>query len=226
MQHLLSNLVVTVNKEIYQKDPSSSDLGQRILRESVIMIDELGLEAFNFKKLATQLNTTESSIYRYFENKHKLLIYHVSFFWTWLEYRLVFSTSNLSEANVKLERAIALLASPVKGFEETNQIPMKILHHVIINESSKAFFSKEVDVDNKEGLFEAYKSFCSRISQILQEINPTYPYPHSLVSTLVEGIQLEKYHAKHFPSLSDFKKDDELVKEMYYNLIIKTVGKN
>ena len=84
MNHLLQNLHIQLNEKIYLKNPSSSDLGNRIVSESVLMIDELGLEQFNFKKLATRLNTTESSIYRYFDNKHKLLIYHVSWFWTWM----------------------------------------------------------------------------------------------------------------------------------------------
>lgn len=225
MKHLLHNLVVSLNDKIYQKDPASSELGQRILMESVIMIDELGLEAFTFKKLATKLSTTESSIYRYFENKHKLLIYHVSFYWSWLEYHLVFSTSNLGDAHTKLEKALDLLVSPIEGFEEVNQVNMSALHRIIINESSKAFFSKEVDDDNKEGFFTAYKSFCARLSLIIEEINPHYPYPHSLISTAVEGIQLQKFYANHLPSLSDFHKKESNIKQMFFELICRTISK-
>lgn len=39
------------------------------------MIYKTGYEAFTFKKLAEDIGTTEAGIYRYFENKYKLLVY-------------------------------------------------------------------------------------------------------------------------------------------------------
>jgi AcrR family transcriptional regulator len=225
MEHLMNNLSIKVNDKIYLKDPSSSILGKRIIQESLVMIDELGMENFNFKKLAIELNTTESSIYRYFENKHKLLIYHMSWFWTWLEYRLLFLTSNIGNPNEKLDKAIHLIVMPTDGIELSNNKNIEVLQRIIINESSKAFFSKEVDQENREGFFKAYKNFCKRVRLIVEEINPDYPYSHSLVSTVVEGIQVQKYYADHFLTLSDFQEDHTEIKEMFLQLLKKSIAK-
>ena len=38
------------------------------------------VEEFTFRKLAQKINTTEASVYRYFENKHRLLIYILAWY--------------------------------------------------------------------------------------------------------------------------------------------------
>ena len=80
MKELLSHIQIKVNDKVFVKDPQSSDLGQRIVSIGAKMIDELGFEEFTFKKLSKEINTTEASIYRYFENKHRLLIYLISIY--------------------------------------------------------------------------------------------------------------------------------------------------
>jgi AcrR family transcriptional regulator len=81
MQELIKNIQIKVNNNIYLKDPESSEIGKNIIANSIDMIHEIGLEGFTFKKLSKALHTTESTIYRYFENKHKLLIYLISWYW-------------------------------------------------------------------------------------------------------------------------------------------------
>ncbi len=78
MQELLKTVQIRVNDRIYAKDPDSSDLGRNIINESVEIIHEIGFDAFTFKKLAISLGTTESTVYRYFDNKHRLLVYLTS----------------------------------------------------------------------------------------------------------------------------------------------------
>ena len=109
MQNLLSNLKITINDKLYVKDPETSELGRNILKNSIILIDEIGFEAFTFKKLGEKIQSNESSIYRYFENKHKLLVYLTSWYWSWIEYRLAFATTNVSNPIEKLEKAIRLV---------------------------------------------------------------------------------------------------------------------
>jgi len=48
--------------------------GEKIILHSIQLIHKNGFEAFTFKKLAIDSGTTEAGIYRYFENKHRLLI--------------------------------------------------------------------------------------------------------------------------------------------------------
>ena len=75
MQNLLSNFKITINEKLYVKDPETSELGRNILQNSIILIDEMGFEAFTFKKLGEKIQSNESSIYRYFENKLHLVCY-------------------------------------------------------------------------------------------------------------------------------------------------------
>ncbi|MBP7450088.1 MAG: TetR/AcrR family transcriptional regulator, partial [Flavobacteriales bacterium] len=112
MQRLMQ-VNVQVTEPVYLKDPLTTELGRRIIEHSVRMIDELGLETFTFGKLASSLGTAESSIYRYFENKHRLLIYLVGWYWSWREYKLVFDTANIADGSMRLEKAIPSITAPV-----------------------------------------------------------------------------------------------------------------
>ena len=114
MKNLLSKIEICVNPSIYLKDPASSDLGKKIIQGSIELIYEIGFEAFTFRKLAKAISSTEASVYRYFENKHKLLVYLTSWYWSWLEYRLVFSIANVENPIVRLERAIIIVTKQVE----------------------------------------------------------------------------------------------------------------
>ena len=83
MDRLLSTIKIQVNENLYNKDPETSELGKKIIENSIKLIHEIGVEAFTFKKLGKEIQSNESSIYRYFENKHKLLLYLTSWYWSW-----------------------------------------------------------------------------------------------------------------------------------------------
>ena len=105
MHIMLSNIVITVNNKLYVKNPETSELGKKIIEHSIILIDEIGFDYFTFKKLGERIGSNESSIYRYFESKHKLLLYLSSWYWAWIEYRLVFETNNIINPKEKLYKA-------------------------------------------------------------------------------------------------------------------------
>ena len=50
MENLLSNIKIEIPSGIYIKDPETSDLGKRIIENSIILIEKIGFEKFNFKK--------------------------------------------------------------------------------------------------------------------------------------------------------------------------------
>ena len=52
---------------------------------------------------------TEASVYRYFENKHMLLLYLVSWFWEWVSYLIDIHTNNISDPSQKLKIIISTL---------------------------------------------------------------------------------------------------------------------
>ncbi|WP_299228134.1 TetR/AcrR family transcriptional regulator [uncultured Psychroserpens sp.] len=203
MKTLLSNIKININDKIYLKDPESSDLGRRIIEHSIKLIDEIGFDSFTFKKLGNIIGSNESSIYRYFDSKHKLLLYLTSWYWAWLEYQLVFSTNNVQNQKSKLEIAIDILTRTIKSDSTFKHIDEVILNRVIINEYSKSYLTKEVDIENKEGYFSIYKRLVTRLRDIMIEYNPHYKFPHSLSSTVIEGALHQHFLKDHFKSLTD-----------------------
>ncbi|MGA1435671.1 MAG: TetR/AcrR family transcriptional regulator, partial [Candidatus Kapaibacteriota bacterium] len=63
------------------KNPRQTELGRSILFHGINMISEVGFEDFTFKKLGNAIGSPEASIYRYFENKHKFLLYVNALYW-------------------------------------------------------------------------------------------------------------------------------------------------
>jgi len=203
MKTLLSNLRIDINDKIYLKDPQSSDLGKRIIEHSIKLIDDIGFDSFTFKKLGAQIGSNESSIYRYFDSKHKLLLYLTSWYWAWLEYQLVFSTTNMSNPKEKLEKAINILTKTIESDSTFGHIDEVTLNRVVINEYSKSYLTKEVDEENKDGYFEIYKRLINRLHHMILEVNSNYKFPHSLASTVLEGALHQHFLKDHFKSLTD-----------------------
>ena len=203
MINLLSNLKIAVPESIYLKDPESSELGKRIIENSIFLIDEVGFDAFTFKKLGFRIGSNESSVYRYFENKHKLLLYLTSWYWAWIEYQMVFDTHSISDPKKKLDKAIEMVTRSIKEDTQISHVNEIVLNRIIINENSKSYLTKEVDVENKEGYFVVYKRLIKRIKDMISEVNSKYKYPASLASTLVEGALHQHFLKDHFKSITD-----------------------
>jgi AcrR family transcriptional regulator len=222
MQHLSINL--TVHEKLYLKDPLSSELGKKIVKHGVAMIESLGFEEFTFKKLGAEIQSNESSIYRYFESKHQLLLYLINWYWSWMEYQLVFSTSSMSDAQVKLAKAIAILTQKWPDNSLVAGINAAQLQRVIITESPKAMHTKSIDKENEEGLFGVYKRVIQRVSDMVIDLNPKYAYPHMLITTVVEGAHQMRFFADHLPTITDqVENQAQLVELFYQDLIQKTI---
>lgn len=203
MNRLLASFKISVQESIYIKDPESSNLGKRIVKHSIELIDEIGFDAFTFKKLGTRIGSNESSIYRYFDNKHKLLIYLSSWYWAWLEYQLVFETHSITNAEDKLKKAIHIIAQTVSEDSNFSHIDEVVLNRIIIEENSKSYLTKEVDQENQEGYFQVYKRLVNRLNEMIIQVNPDYKYPASLASTIVETALHQQFLKGHFPSITD-----------------------
>jgi AcrR family transcriptional regulator len=203
MERLLQTVKIAINDKIYVKDPESSDLGKRIIEHSILLIDEIGFESFTFKKLGSRIDSNESSIYRYFENKHKLLVYLTSWYWGWLEYQLVFSTNSISDPKTKLTKAIDIVGKTIVEDTAFSHINEVLLNKIVVNESSKSFLTKEVDEENKEGYFTIYKRMVNRLEDMIKSVSPSYEYPSSLASTVLEGTLHQHFLKDHFPTLTN-----------------------
>ena len=220
------NIHIEVSSELYTKNPDSSELGREIISKSIELIHEIGFESFTFKKLGKVINSPESSIYRYFDNKLTLLIYLSSWYWTWTEYRLAFATNNLSSASERLNRCLEILTQPVKEDDDFSYINEILLSEIIFSESLKAYHTKNVEEKNKRGSFTAYKNVVGRVSDIVLEINPLYEFPHMLISTVIEGAHQQKYFAEHLPALTDKINDSNAITQFYTRMVIETIKLN
>lgn len=214
---------IEVNPNLYLKNPESSDLGRNIVSNSIEMINELGFEAFTFKKLGKKIESPESSIYRYFENKHTLLIYLVSWYWSWVEYRLVFATANISSSIEKLNNAIEILTQPMLVDQSISHIDEVLLSKIIITESVKAYHTKDVDDENKKGYFKTYKQVVQRVSDIVLEVDKEFKYPHMLISTVIEGAHQQKYFAEHLPALTDVLQGEDTISKFYTKMVLEVI---
>ena len=217
MDQILSNIKIQVNEKIYVKDPETSSLGKKIIQESILLIDEIGFDNFTFKKLGEKIGSNESSIYRYFENKHKLLVYLSSWYWSWMEYKLVFATTNILNPKEKLSKAVTIVTEKALDDGKTEHINEAILNNIIIAEFTKTFHTKEVDQENKEGFFLIYKRVINRIVAMVNEVNPEYLFAKSLVSTIVEGSLHQHFLTEHLKTITDCN-DSASITKFYLNL--------
>ena len=198
---------IKMNEKLYLRDPELSVLGKKIVKHGLELIIKLGFEDFTFKKLALLIDTTEASIYRYFENKHRLLTYLVSWYWSYTDQKMVYYTNNLTRPEEKLKKILALLAAPVLDNPGSDFISEKLAYELVMSESSKAYLTKHVNSDNKDRLFKPYKDLIARLAYLILECNPKYEFPHSLATTLLETSHFQKYFMRHLPSLTDFGAD-------------------
>lgn len=226
METLLANIKINVNESLYLIDPSTSKLGQKIIVMSVQMIDTIGFEKFTFKKLGIEIDSPEASIYRYFKNKHQLLNYLVSLYWGWMEYALVLQTANIDSAQTRLSNAIGLITSKMEDNILLEGVPISQLHHLVISESLKSYMTKEVEKANEDGAYIKYKQFVARITEIINEINPAYKYPHMLLTTIIEGAHLQAFFAEHLPRLTNKLESVDYIKDFYTHLAIQTLKNN
>jgi len=216
-------LQIVISPELYTKNPESSDLGKKIVSKSIEMIDALGFEDFTFKKLGIKIGSNESSVYRYFESKHALLVYLINWYWSWIDYKLVSSTLNVNSPLEKLEKAIVILTEEVSEDNSFSYINEVVLNKIIISESSKAYHTKAVDKENKKGYYIIYKDVVERVSNFVLEINQSYEYPHMLISTVIEGAHQQRYFSKHLPSLTDDQKGSNNIERFYTDVVFKTI---
>jgi AcrR family transcriptional regulator len=222
MQNILSNIIISVNDKLYVKNPETSDLGKKIIEQSILLIDEIGFENFTFKKLGEKISSNESSIYRYFESKHKLMLYLSCWYWGWIEYKLVFATSNVINPMEKLKKAIAIVTEKVNDDTATAHINEAVLNKIIIQEFTKTLLTKEVDEENKEGFFIVYKRIINRIVEIINEVNPDYAFAKSFASSIVEGALHQHFLKNHLKTITNCNETIK-VTDYYIDLVEKTL---
>ncbi len=218
-------LQLKTNEGLFLRNPEHTTLGKKIIKSSIELIDKFGFEAFTFKKLAAVSGTTEASVYRYFENKHYLLIYIITWYWGWLEFQINYQTNNIQAPITKLKKIIRLLTSVVEDDESTDYVNEKLLHRIVISEGSKTYLTKQVTEDNKHQFFKPYKDICAIIADIISDCNPQYKYPRCLATTIIEMAHFQNFFMNNLPSLTDFtnQKDDTKVAAFLEDMMLNII---
>ena len=219
------SLSFKVNEHIYLRDPEGTELGKQIVKHAIELIYKVGFEHFTFKKLAVEMNTTEASIYRYFTNKHRLLLYILNWYWSYMEYLVVVQLEPIQDLRAKLERVVELFTRELPERFGQSDYNKNFLHQIVISESSKVYLVKEVKEINEDAVFKPYKDLCARISELIQSHNPAYEFPHSLSSTLIETAHSQLFFSQHLPKLTDAGKGNktEFVARYLTDLLFKSL---
>ena len=174
-----------VNEKIFLRDPERSEVGKHIVKSAIDLIFDLGFEHFTFRKLALEVSTTEATVYRYLENKHRLLLYILNWYWSYMEFLVMLRLQNVTNNRVKLKAIIELLTQDLPESTGRLDYNKKYLNQIVISESSKVYLVKEVKEINKNEVFKPYKDLCATIAGVVSAYNPEYAYPRSLSSTLI-----------------------------------------
>ena len=222
----MATLFFKLNDHLYVRDPQHTALGQNIINKGVELIDRLGFEQFTFKKLAEEIGSTEASIYRYFENKHRLLHYLTAWYWSWLEYRIDLATNSILNPEEKLRACIRVITEEKRLDPAFEFVDEEKLHRIVIAELDKTYLTKWVDIDNQEGLFLGFKSLCKKISTIISQVNPDYLFPQSLASITLLTAKQQLFFTQHLPSLSILKNDShvhEALFELLENMVFGSI---
>jgi AcrR family transcriptional regulator len=214
------------NENIYLRDPEGTELGKQIVKHAIELIHKLGFEHFTFKKLAHEMNTTEASIYRYFTNKHRLLLYILNWYWSYMEYLVVVQLDPIQDLGAKIERLVELFTRELPELPGLPDYNRNVLHQIVISESSKVYLIKEVNEINKNEVFKPYKDLCSRVSELIKAYHPAYLFPHSLSTTLIETAHSQLFFSTHLPKLTDVKSGDPItfVEQYLKDLVFKALA--
>jgi AcrR family transcriptional regulator len=225
MEDFQNKISFRINENVFLKDPLSSELGKKMIRASIDLMAELGFDDFTFKKLATEISSTEASVYRYFENKHNLLAYLVMWYWRWIEYRLIMRTMNIESPEKRLQNCMKVLTEHVAEDDTVSQVNEVKLQSIVIEESSKVYLNKKVVEDNRDGFFIPYKDVVERVATIITEIRPDYKYPNMLVSTIIEGAHHQRFFTTHLPKLTNIVEGEDAICSFYGQLTEKILSK-
>jgi AcrR family transcriptional regulator len=221
------SIQVSPNKSLFIKDPQSSSTGRSLLMHSIPLMEELGFEKFTFRKLAVKMGASEITVYRYFENKHKLLLYLLSWYWEWVKYSIQFNTRNLTDPREKMRITIRTVIESRQRNPLVDYIDEEKLYSLVIEESEKAYHTKFVDEENRQGLFLTLKSLKTEISNIIHELDPEYPFKNALSSTILEMSASLRFYAQHLPSMTDvteIKDLDDQIFDYLENLVFASLS--
>jgi AcrR family transcriptional regulator len=206
---------ITLNNELFIRDPEQTKLGQEMVSQSIILIHKLGFEKFTFKKLAEEINSNEQSIYRYFNNKHQLLRYLISWYWAWIEYQIDLKINYINEPLEKLKAVIRVLSDSAKNDPNFEHIDQSVLAHIVIKTSPISYITEELTKEERDSILQSFKSLCNKIAEIIKSCSPRYTTPNALATTMIRMTREQIFFSKYFSDLTELDSTPEDTSEIY-----------
>ena len=213
------NISISVNPNTYLRNPVETELGRNIIKHGIELMSETGFQCFNFKHLAQKMQSTEASVYRYFENKHMLLVYLTSWYWEYLDFQIMLNTRNIDDPIRKLKLAVKTIVNGMSDSDSIDYVDLKLLHKLIVEQSPKVIHTKKVNECEEAGLFSNYKRLNQNISSILLECDPDFKYPAALSTNILKMAINHTYYAEHICSLTEITNCMETKKDQIENMI-------
>ena len=185
------------------REPMATELGRSVLADGLMLLNELGLEAFTFRKLAARAGCTEVSIYKYFANKQRLLQYHFQLYWLWLRQVAAQEVVRAAGPRDALRRVVDVLCGIWPADLPPLHVDPAALRHLVIAEGMKSYMHKHVDDDNARRLFKPYKDLSAFVADRLLACRQGLSMPRSFATTLVEMAHSLPFAMEHLPSLTE-----------------------
>ncbi len=216
---MIDSIILKQPEGTYLKDPQGSDLGIKIIKESIELMEEIGIEDFTFKKLSIRIESTEASVYRYFESKHQLLLYLYSWYWGWKMVEIDRATHFISTDFDKLITAMNLLIQQENKAAFAFSFSYEKLRNLIEKEGIKSFLTKKVDDENQIGAFDNYKKLVALLSSWVVATKKDFQFPNMLITTIIEGAHLQHFFGNHLQRLTNHSDTNDNVAEFYKQLV-------
>jgi len=185
----------------YLKDPDSSETGRDIMVHGAAMMACGGIESFTFRKLAARAGITEATVYRYFSNKHQLLLFLLNRYWNALEYKAMLETVHINNPLARLHRLAELLTGPVEETEKGEFAGH--LYLIAMSESVKVHLGKETGTDWQKGMLNGYARITGLVAETLRTAHPEYPYPRAWAATFIDSAMQQQFLMRHLPELTE-----------------------
>lgn len=216
---MIDSIILKQPEGTYLKDPQGSDLGIKIIKESIELMEEIGIEDFTFKKLSVRIESTEASVYRYFESKHQLLLYLYSWYWGWKMMEIDRATHFITTDFDKLITAMNLLIQQENKAAFAFSFSYEKLRNLIEKEGIKSFLTKKVDDENQIGAFDNYKKLVALLSSWVVATKKDFQFPNMLITTIIEGAHLQHFFGNHLKRLTNHSDTNDNVAEFYKQLV-------
>lgn len=204
------------------RDPEQTEVGRAMLAGGLELMNDIGLEAFTFRKLAAEIGSTEVTLYKYFPNKQRLLQYYFQLYWLWLRRTCGREVERSRDPQDALRRSIEAICGVWPRDVPELQLDARALRLLVIEEGMKSYLHKNVDADNARRLFAPYKELSAFLAERLTACRRSVPMPRSFATTVIEMAHSLPFAMEHLPSLTELSSRKDL-KQLARHLLHRTV---